>query len=162
MPKKATGVAVTFTLNSTALTDTPPYDITGCGTTISYDDGTSVGSTGWNPVTVGTPQSGGATFTLAVTDNGHSAANPSSIGNWALTFIPRGSTGAASPFGNNVNTLTGNGGTLASGSFTLNFSNPQPKIKDAGSWDWALMVQINLPGNVIHCYSRDPQMDVDV
>ena len=43
------------------------------------------------------------------------------------------------------------------------------KIKQLGghtseSWDWALMVQINLPNSgtpLIQCYASDPQMDVD-
>ena len=154
-------VAVTFTLDSTTLANTPPYEITGCSGLVSYADNTQSSFSGWNAEAVGTPQASGAAFSLIVVDNGYSATNQTAIGNWALTFIPRGAqNNLASPFGNNQNTLTGSGVLSQNGNtFTLSIGNN--KIKNAGSWDWALMVQITLPGGAIHCYASDPEMDVN-
>ncbi len=153
-------VAVTFTLNSTAIANTPPYNITGCSGLVTYSDNTSAPINGWDAEAIGTPQPNGASFSLNVNDAGYSSTNQTSIGNWALTCIPRSPTTQASPFTSNSNTITGNGATGSNGNFSLNFSNPVPKIKNAGDWDWSLMVQINLPGGVIHCYGSDPEMDV--
>lgn len=156
-----TAVSVTFTLNS-ATDTTPPYEISGITGRVDYDGGvSSTYFNTWAPETVGTPQSSGADFNLAVTDAGYnSASNATSIGNWSVTFIPRSPTTAASPFGNNVNTITGTGGTNANGTFTLNTGNN--KIKNAGGWDWALLVQIIIPGSpsVTRCFASDPEMDV--
>ncbi len=102
-----------------------------------------------------------------MTDAAYSGSNATSIGNWAVTFIPRGSgTTDASPFGNNITTLTGTGGTNNNGTFTLNLGNNT--IKNEGSWDWALMVQIIIPAttgpspspSMTLCFSSDPEMDV--
>lgn len=154
-----TAVTVNLTLNTTLVTQ-PPYNIASVGGTIAYDDGTSSTFTGWNAEGVGTPQPSGASFSLNVMDAGYSV-NQTSIGNWALTFIPRGYAPQASPFGNNVNTIAGNGGTGTNGNFSLNLGNPNPKIKNAGSWDWTLMVQITFPNGQIHCFASDPEMDVN-
>ena len=158
-------VAVTFTLNSTNLVGTPPYNISACSGTISFDNNTSSTIAGFGPENIGTPVSGGASFSLTVVDSGYSSPlNATSIGNWALTCIPRGATTQASPFGNNVNTITGKGATgTVPGTFLLDIGNN--KIKQlgpgvsSGNWDWSLMVQINV-GNTIHCYGSDPEMDV--
>lgn len=154
-----TAVAVTFTLDSTVNPNTPPYEITGCSGEISYAGGGSAQFTGWQ-MGVGTPEANGADFAVVVKDNGYGPANQTSIGHWALTFIPRGTTTDQSPFGNHESTITGTGAANANGTFTLKFNNPQPKIKDKGSWDWALIVQINLPVGQVHCYASDPEMDV--
>lgn len=154
-----TAVTVTFTLNSATAT-TPPYVITGISGRVDYDGG--VGSTyfnTWSPETVGTPQTNGAAFNLSVTDAGYNSANnATSIGNWAVTFVPRSPTTADSPFGNNIDTITGSGGSNSNGTFVLNIGNNT--IKNAGGWDWALMVQIIIPNVGTHCFASDPEMDV--
>lgn len=161
-------VSVTFTLNSTTPT-TPPYNITGCGGTVTYDDDTTSTIDGFNAEDIGTPDSSGASFTLNVTDSGYnSTSNATSIGNWALTCIPRSPTTVSSPFAANQNTITGSGATNNNGTFTLSFDNPQPKIKNAGNFDWSLMVQVIIPvpksrqppTTVTHCFGSDPEMDV--
>jgi hypothetical protein len=80
------------------------------------------------------------------------------VANWALTFIPRGATSQQSPFGNNQNTISGNGATRSDGLFTLNTGNV--KIKNTGDWDWALMVQMVLPNGSVECFCSDPEMEV--
>jgi hypothetical protein len=44
------------------------------------------------------------------------------------------------------------------GVFTLNTGNV--KIKNAGDWDYALMIQMTLPDGSIKCFSSDPEMEV--
>jgi len=154
-----TAVAVTFTLN-TATNATPPYEVGSILGTVSYNDkGNSTFNT-WTTEKVGTPQPAGADFSISVTDQGWSSGNQTGIANWALTFIPRGATNGSSPFGNNQNTITGNGASGSNDTFTLNFTGGNPKIKNPGSWDWSLMVQMTLPGGQIHCFSSDPEMEV--
>ena len=156
-----TAVSVTLTLSTLANTN-PPFNVSGINGTVTYDNngGSSTFNT-WTAENVGTPQPSGAGFTLIVKDLGQSTYQ-TGIGNWALTFIPRSPTTQASPFGNQVNTITGNGGTAnPDGSYTLNFSGGNPKIKNAGSWDWSLMVQITFPNGPTHCFASDPEMDVN-
>jgi hypothetical protein len=149
-------VAVTFTLDSSAAN--APYNITNCTGVITFDDGTQRPWSGWVAEEIGQPEPNGATFTINVVDSSY-AVNQTSIQNWALTFLPRGETPQASPFGNNANTVTGNSGTNQIGNFGLDLSGL--KIKNAGDWDWSLMVQIGFQSGDIHCFASDPEMDVD-
>ena len=153
-----TAVSVKFTLYSTTVS--PPYEVAGCEGVISYDDGTSQSFNGWNAEDIGTPQPNGASFSLVVADSSYSSGNnQTGIANWALTFIPRAPTTAQSPFGNNQNTMVGPGVTNNNGQFTLDTGNA--KIKTAGDWDWALMVQMKMADGVtIKCFSSDPEMEV--
>lgn len=152
-----TAVTATITLN-TAVNTLPPYNVLSIAGTVFYDNNGSSAFNTFAAENIGTPQPNGASFQLSVTDSGYSASNQTGIGNWALTFIPRSPTAPQSPFGNNVNTITGNGGTGSGNTWTLNTGNN--KIKNAGSWDWSLMVQMNMPGGAIHCFASDPEMDV--
>jgi hypothetical protein len=160
MPTNQTiAVSVTFTLYSS--TPNPPYDVAGCQGTISYNNNAPAGTfNGWNAVNMGTPQPSGAAFTLMVADSSYSSSsNVTGVANWALTFIPRAGTSQQSPFGNNQNTITGSGATNNNGVFTLNLGNA--KIKNAGDWDWSLMIQMTMPGGtVVKCFSSDPEMEV--
>lgn len=155
---QTTAVSVKFTLYTSSAA--PPYEVAGCEGVISYADGTSQAFNGWNAEAIGTPQPDGASFTLVVADSSYSTGtNQTGIANWALTFIPRGSTSAQSPFGNNQNTITGVGAANNNGVFTLNVGNV--KIKSAGDWDWALMVQmIMADGVTLKCFASDPEMEV--
>lgn len=160
-PPNTTAVSITFTLNSTALANTPPYEITGCTGLVSYSDNSSAPFNGWNALGIGTPQANGATFSLTVVDTGYSSSNQTGIANWALTFIPRGAQNSSnqSPFGNNQNTFTGSGASSPNGgTFTLAIGSH--KIKNAGNWDWMLMIQVVLPNHQINCYASDPEMEV--
>lgn len=158
---KTTSVAITVTLNSTS--SGPPYDMNDCQCVISQDDGTSSTLTGWGQVKIPVPVNNGAQFSLAVRDSGfNSATNPSSIVGWALTFLPRPGTSQASPFGNNVNTLTGGAVSGTGNLFPLNVGNS--KIKQSGGWDWVLMAQVNTgPAGqqAIKCFASDPEMEVE-
>ena len=155
--KQTTAVTVTFTLYSSAAS--PPYKIAGLEGTISYNDGSDVDFTGWNPEDIGTPEPNGATFTLMVADSSYSTGNnETGVANWAVTFIPRAPTTAQSPFGNNQNTISGSGATNNVGVFTLNLGNET--IKNSGDWDWSLMIQMTLPDGTIKCFSSDPEMEV--
>lgn len=157
MPTQTTAVTVTFTLYSSAAN--PPYEVSGCEGTIGYSDGSSVPFSGWSAEAVGTPQPNGASFTLKVADASYSSSsNVTGVANWALTFIPRGSTRAQSPFGNNQNTISGSGATNNDGVFTLNLGNVT--INNVGDWDWSLMIQMTLPDGTIKCFSSDPEMEV--
>jgi hypothetical protein len=152
-------VSVKFTLYSSATT--PPYEVAGCEGTISYDNSTNQPFLGWVAEDIGTPEPNGATFTLEVADSSYaSGSNETSVANWALTFIPRGTTTVESPFGNNQNTISGSGATNNDGVFTLDLGNET--IKNAGDFDWCLMVQMVLPGpdGAIKCFSSDPEMEV--
>src|SRR5215831_21355233 len=121
-----TALTVTFTLYSSD--PNPPYDVSGCAGTITYSDGTDDQFQGWNAQNLGTPQPNGASFTLMVADANYSSGNnQTSVATWALTFIPRSGTSQQSPFGNNVNTITGNGATNNNGVFTLNLGNVKIK-----------------------------------
>lgn len=152
-----TAVSVIITLNT--ITDaTPPYNVLSLAGTVFYDNSTSSNFSTWTAENVGTPQPSGAAFQLNVTDSGYSSSNQTGIGNWALTFIPRSPTTQQSPFGNNQNTISGSGATGSNGTWTLDIGNN--KIKNAGSWDWTLVVQMTLPGGAIHCFASDPEMDV--
>ena len=47
----------------------------------------------------------------------------------------------------------------SNGVFTLDTGNV--KIKNAGDWDWSLMVQMRMADGVtIKCFSSDPEMEV--
>lgn len=150
-----TAVSITCTLFSNA--GNPPYEMNSISGTISYDNVTTADFSGWDAESIGTPQSSGAPLTLSIVDNSYSATNQTSIGNWALTFIPRPGTTQPSPFGNQ-NTISGSGATNTNGQFTLNLGSV--KLKNGGNWDWMLMVQVVLPGGTIECFSSDPEMEV--
>jgi hypothetical protein len=137
----------------------PPYDVAGCEGTISYNDGTVVPFSGWVSEDIGTPEPNGADFTVIVADSSYSSgSNETGVANWAVTFIPRGSTTSQSPIGNNQSTVSGTGATNNVGVFTLNLRNAT--IKNAGDWDWSLMIQMTLPDGTIKCFSSDPEMEV--
>jgi hypothetical protein len=151
-------VSVKFTLYSSIVN--PPYEVAGCEGLIGYDDGTSQPFNSWNPQDIGTPQPNGATFTLTVADANYSTGNnQTGVANWALTFIPRAPTTAQSPFGNNQNTITNSGAANNNGVFTLDTGNV--KIRNAGDWDWSLMIQMTMAdGTTVKCFSSDPEMEV--
>jgi hypothetical protein len=159
MPKKDTqSVAVQLSLGSTQ--NASPFNITKCQSTITDVDGQSEQYSGWNPQDVGKPKAGGADFTLRVEDLDYASNNKTTVENWVLTCLRRGGTKDASPFSANDSSISGSGGTLASpGIFTLDLKNA--KIKNAGSWDWSLLVQIAMPDNTtVKCFVSDPEMDV--
>jgi hypothetical protein len=153
-----TAVSVTFEVHS--LDNPAPYEVKKVSGTVDHSQTGQTTFTGWNALDIGTPEPNGATFTLMVADKDYSTSNATTVANWAVTFIPRGATNGQSPFGNNVNTIAGssasNNGT---GTFTLPINNVT--IKSAGDWDWALMIQMVLPGSLIKCFSSDPEMEVD-
>jgi len=154
-----TGVSVTFTLYSA--NTTAPYNIAGCQGSISYSDGTTQPFSGWVAENIGTPQPNGATFSIVVADSSYSSVNNvTNVANWAITFIPRGSsTTTKSPCANNESTISGSGATNSNGQFSLDLSrNP---IKNAGDWDWSLMIQMVMSdGSTLKCFSSDPEMEV--
>jgi len=160
MPNTAqtTGLTVTFTLYSA--TTNPPYEVAGCAGTITFNNNApSLDFSGWNAEDIGTPQPSGAAFTLMVADSSYSSGNNVTVVvNWAVTFIPRGTTTRQSPFGNNQNTITGSGAANNNGVFTLNLGNV--KIQNSGDWDWSLMIQMKLPDGTNKCFSSDPEMEV--
>jgi len=157
MPKPDTqSVAVQLSLRS--LQPKPPFNITECESTITDVNGGKSHYSGWNPQDVGKPQGGGADFTLAVQDLDY-GSNETSLAYWVLTCLPRGDTKDASPFSANDSSIAGKGGTLTSaGIFTLDLK--KAKIKNAGSWDWSLLVQIVMPNETLKCFVSDPEMDV--
>ena len=153
-----TAVAITLTLDSSS--GGPPYNFLnpgGCAGVITYDDRTTSAFSGWTAEGVGTPAPGGAAFSLTVVDSSY-AVNQTGIANWALTFIPRPGTSQASPFLNNENTIVGSGASGQNGTFSLDSGNVQ--IKNAGTWDWTLVVQITFGNGQLHCFASDPEMDV--
>ena len=158
MPTQTLQVAVTFTLDSSIAS--PPYLIGNCSGLITYNDSTPPKPWGgWNAVDIGTPVSSGAALTVNVIDSNY-PVNQTVVKNWALTFLPRGTTNDVSPFGTNQNTVAGAGGTVViPGNTSLALSNV--KIKNAGDWDWSLMVQMQMSDTEIHCFASDPEMDVD-
>jgi hypothetical protein len=157
MPIQTTAVIVTFTLSSS--TANPPYEVAKCEGSITFtDNAPALLFSGWKARVIGSPQPNGAAFTLNVADSDYSKVNQTGVANWAVTFIPRGSTKAPSPFDNNQNTITGSGATVEKGIFTLNLGNA--KIKVTGDWDWSLMIQMTLPGGAVKCFSSDPEMEV--
>jgi hypothetical protein len=157
MPKPDTqSVAVQLSLKSSQ--STSPFNITECHSTITEVGGHQDHYSGWNPQDVGKPQAGGAGFTLTVQDLDY-ASNKTTLANWVLTCLPRGATKEASPFSANDSSITGNGGTAAAGIFTLDLKNA--KIKNAGSWDWSLLVQVVMSDQTtVKCFVSDPEMDV--
>lgn len=152
-----TAVNVTITLN-TAASPAAPYNVSGIAGTVFYDNNGSLSFNTWSAENIGIPQPNGAAFQVNVVDSGYSSSNQTGIGNWAVTFIPRSPTTQQSPFGNNQNTISGSGVSGANGTWTLNLGSV--KIKNPGSWDWSLMVQMTMPGGGIHCFASDPEMDV--
>ena len=151
-----TGVVVTMTLNSASAA--PPYNVDSCNIAVTYADGSSAQFPGWNGVDLGTPQSSGATFAVNVQDS--NAQPMTGIQSWALTSIPRAPTTDASPFGTNENTIAGSAPPQnGTGVFALNLSNP--KIKNAGTWDWTLMAQVVCADGTVKCFASDPEMKVD-
>ena len=166
MPNTAqtTGLTVTFTLYSA--TTNPPYEVAGCAGTITFNNNApSLDFSGWNAEDIGTPQPSGAAFTLMVADSSYSSGNNVTVvENWAVTFIPRGTTTRQSPFGNNQNTIAGTGVLVNNnGVFTLLNAQSNIKIKNAGDWDWGLMIQMVVPiagVSVVKCFSSDPEMEV--
>ena len=151
-------VSVTVTLSFDSLaTAAPPYNIADCSVYVQYADGTNATLQGWGPEALSAPQTGGATFAVNLVDTNPTPAT--GLQNWALTCIPRSGTSDASPFGNNKNTLSGTGpGAANGGNFPLDMNTP--KIKNTGTWDWALMVQVVGSDGVIRCFASDPEMEV--
>jgi len=159
-------VIVKFTLDSSKPF---PYSIDGCAGSIYFVDRSLPPRTfsGWDPVNVGTPQSSGADFILLVHDTKFDpGTNPTSVGNYAMTFIPYGDpTGVpGSPF-SNQNSLPGSGAVLSGNGqdFVLDFKGAKIQKRGAKfSWDWSLLVQIVLADKTTrHDFVSDPQMDVD-
>lgn len=149
-------VTVTLTFDSLAA-PAPPYNIASCSVYVQYADGTNAQLQGWGLEALGAPQANGAAFAVGLVDT--NAAPATGVQNWALTCIPRAGTNAASPFGNNQNTLSGSGpGAVNGGIFSLNMNSP--KIKNAGTWDWTLMVQVVGSDGVVRCFASDPEMEV--
>jgi hypothetical protein len=144
---------VVFALDSTAAG--PPYAIGACSSTAKFEDGKSKSHNGWDTQKVGTPKAGGASFTIHVVDSSNYA--DFAVLNWALTFIPKAPTTDASPFGNNVNTLTGSGAAAIGPGLELDLKNS--KIKSNGKWDYVLMVQVQSSTGV-KCFASDPEMEV--
>ena len=96
MPILTTAVTVQFQLHSSA--SPAPYNMTDCAGTIYYNDNNQLDFDGWVAEDIGTPEPNGATFTLQVDDLDYVAAgNVTGVANWAVTFIPRGTTTAQSP-----------------------------------------------------------------
>lgn len=166
MPNSLTTSAVTVTLTIDSSIAAPPYNVANCSTRITFSDSTSVLLGGWGNAALGTPQPSGATFNLVVVDSNSQPIT--SLLNWALTCIPRAPTTAASPFGSNASSIAGSGSTPGDGGgLSLNFGNTNnpgnnnPKIKNAGTWDWALMVQVVCADGVtVKCFGSDPEMEV--
>ena len=158
MPKSDTA-SVTVQLSLKSTLNTPPFNITDCQSTITDENGNKSTYSGWNPQDVGKPKADGADFTLTVQDLDY-PSNKTTLANWVLTCLRRGATKEASPFSANDSSITGNGGTLTSpGIFKLDLKNA--KIKNAGSWDWSLLVQIVMPDQTtVKCFVSDPEMDV--
>jgi hypothetical protein len=148
-------VAVQLTFDSSVAS--APYNFASLSGQVNFSDGTHQSFSGWTSQNVGTPQPSGAAFSLNVVDSSYTA-NQTSIGNWALTFIPRSPTTQDSPFGNNENTITGTGASGQNGTFSLDIGGA--KIKNGGNWDWTLMMQVDFPNGQIHCFASDPEMDV--
>jgi hypothetical protein len=176
MPNVTTSVSVTFTLSS-ATTSGPPYNIPTCSgsytTQLPGNDPVQNPFTGFGKLNIGTPQPSGASFSVSITDLSYGTNWASSIGNWALVFIPRPGTTQLSPFGPNAASalITGNGGSLGSQPGSQTFTLPIPtsaaiqtlgnNVTSAG-WDWMLMVQMNVASTPAstRCFSSDPEMDV--
>src|SRR5262245_50168343 len=158
MPKPDTSsVAVQLTLSS--LHRSSPFNITDCKSIITDVNGQQTTYKGWDPQDVGKPQHGGADFTLTVHDDDYSANNPTMVGRWVLTCLRRGATRDASPFSANAPSIAGEGADVANGVFTLDLN--QAKIKNAGSWDWSLLIQMVMPNDTAtKCFVSDPEMDV--
>jgi hypothetical protein len=157
MPSQTTALSLLCSLYS-GTGQAPPFEMSDVSGTISYNNAPDVPFEGWSEEGLATPIAGGASFTLAIQDMSYSASYVANVANWALTFIPRGATSQQSPFGNNQNTISGNGATRSDGLFTLNTGNV--KIKNTGDWDWALMVQMVLPNGSVECFCSDPEMEV--
>jgi hypothetical protein len=156
---KTASLSVTFTLPSSA--SGPPYNVTGCAGTITFTDGSSSPFKGWALEEMPAPQDGGAAFTVNVTDADRSDSNQTSIGNWALTFIPRAPSTGASPFGSGKNLITGNGPTSPGSGSTFTLNTTKYRIKRTGTWDWSLIIQMNLPDGTTKCFASDPEMEVE-
>ena len=161
---QTTAVTVTLTIDSSI--PAPPYNVATCSTLITYSDNSNITVPGWGIAAIGTPQGPGAAFNVTVKDSNLSPI--ASIVNWALTCIPRAPTTSASPFGNNASSIGGSGSVPgAGGGLGLNFgntnnpSNNNPRIKNAGTWDWSLMVQVVCADGVtVKCFGSDPEMEV--
>jgi hypothetical protein len=157
----ATSVAVTFNLDSSATT--PPYNMSNQMTClVTYDDSSTQSFSNFATEAIGTLANGGAAFTLNVVD-ANWGNGPTSIGNWALTCIPRNSATGVSPFQAQNSTITdppsGASYTNNGGTFTLSTQNA--KLTNSGKWDWSLMVQIIMSDNTtIKCFASDPEMDI--
>jgi hypothetical protein len=158
----ATNVSVTFYLDSSA--GSPPYNVSSTmQCVVTYDDGGQVSFPNFATEAIGTLANNGAAFTLIVVDRNYSNS-ATTVGNWALTCIPRNSATGVSPFqAQNSPTITnpGNGvsSTNANGTFTLSTGNA--RLKNSGTWDWSLMVQMIMSDNTtIKCFASDPEMDI--
>lgn len=156
-----TAIDITFDLNTTS--NVPPFNVSGCTADITTD-GVSIPTPGWGQEHIRKLAANGAEFSVKVRDG--ASAPATGIGYWALTYIRRTDASDASPFANNKSIIQGRGGVLADGCFTLDLAEGQGngrsiKIKNAGDWDWSLMVQMICPGSVIKCFGSDPEMKVD-
>lgn len=155
----ATAVTVTFNLDSSA--SAPPYNVSSQMTcAVTRDDGTTTYYNNFAIESIGTLANGGATFTLIVVDSNY-ANSATTVGNWALTCIPRSSSTGVSPFQAQNVTITNPNNqvsyTNTNGTFTLNTGNA--KLANSGSWDWSLMVQM-ITTYGTKCFASDPEMDI--
>ena len=155
----ATNVTVTFNLDSSA--SAPPYNVSAQMTCIvTYDEGDPASFPNFATEAIGTLANGGATFTLIVVDSNY-PNSATTVGNWALTCIPRAPTTGTSPFQSQNSTITNPRNqvsyTNSNGTLTLNTGNA--KLMNTGSWDWSLMVQM-ITSNGTKCFASDPEMDI--
>ena len=161
MAAQTSGVVVQFGLDSSkpVPADTPFY-FTAVGGEVDFADGSSTKFNGWVDLNIGTPQPGGASFSLSVADTANGVA---SVGNWILVFIPRSPLTDKSPFDPNKSSISGGGATVSNGVFLLGI-DPSTKIKKRalkGSWDWCLLIQLMMSDKTMRTYVSDPEMDVD-
>jgi hypothetical protein len=158
---KTTQVDVTFRLLSNL--SGPPFNIADCSGVIYLDDGSQRTWSGWTRETLGNPQASGAVFNIFVQDTAASPVGAAAVLNWVLTFMKRPGTRDASPFATNENTVTGSGATGAGGKGLLLDIDHNVKVKNSGTWDWGLLLQIETTPNdsaSIKCFASDPEMEV--
>ncbi|HJZ71798.1 MAG TPA: hypothetical protein VKE51_08655 [Vicinamibacterales bacterium] len=157
--KETVAVVVRFTFNSTAASE--EHVFTNCAGEVKYDDGTYTSFSGWGNVDIGKPVPGGAFLIIRVEDTANAVK---SVQNWIASFIPVSPTTDASPFGPNLYSIPGSGGTaLTHGGFQLDMDS-RYTIKKRGArgyWDWSVLVQFTMSDDTHRSYASDPEMQVD-